>query len=48
MAVRICGLGIESRGDEIFLNGWNMRFWKFQILEHVRVPVFQKPTNMVF
>ena len=45
MAVRICGLGIESRGDEIFLNGWNMRFWKFGILENCPGPIFQKPAK---
>ena len=51
MAVRIFRLGIKSLGlteYEHFLNGWNMKFWKFEILENVRVPFFKKTQKMVF
>ena len=28
-----------------FLNGWDMIFWKFQMLEKCPGPIFQKPAK---
>ena len=48
MAVRIFRLGFKSLGltqYEVFLNGWNMEFWEFEILEKCPGPIFQKPAK---
>ena len=35
-----------KQGSRTILNGWNMRFWKFQIFGKCPVPFFQKPTKI--
>ena len=42
---RQISIGSRSTYYEYFLNGWKMRFWKFQIFEKCPGPIFQKPAK---